>query len=113
MEKVSRRDFLKLGGAAAASLAFKSQSPLLGDYEDASLARVCIDSVSVHSRPDDTSRIVSQWYRDDLVNIYEEVDSGTPGYNPIWYRVWGGYMHRAHLQKVKNIRNKPLTSLPR
>jgi hypothetical protein len=112
MEKASRRDFLKLGGAAAASLAFKSQSPLLGDYEDASLARVCIDSVSVHSRPDDTSRIVSQWYRDDLVNIYEEVDSGTPGYNPIWYRVWGGYMHRAHLQKVKNIRNKPLTSLP-
>ena len=112
MNHISRRDFLKLGGLATTSLAFGQYVPQIGDYEDGSLARVCIDSVSVHSRPDDTSRIVSQWYRDDLVNIYEEVDSGTPGYNPIWYRVWGGYMHRAHLQKVKFTYQKPLTSLP-
>jgi hypothetical protein len=112
MDRFSRRDFLKLGGFALSSLALNQFSPHLDDYDDGSLARVCIDSVSVHSRPDDTSRIVSQWYRDDLVNIYEEVDSGTPGYNPIWYRVWGGYMHRAHLQKVKFISNNPLTSLP-
>lgn len=112
MERLSRRDFLKLGGLALGSLAFNRNSPQIGDYEDASLARVCINSVSVHSRPDDTSRIVAQWYRDDLVNIYEEIDSGTPGYNPIWYRVWGGYMHRAHLQKVKFAYQKPLTSLP-
>jgi len=112
MERFSRRDFLKLGGLALSSLALSRYSPRPGDYETGSLARVCIDSVSVHSRPNDTSRIVSQWYRDDLVNIYEEVDSGTPGYNPIWYRVWGGYMHRAHLQKVKFAHNKPLTSLP-
>jgi hypothetical protein len=112
MERLSRRDFLKLSGLALGSLAFNPNSPQIGDYDDASLARVCINSVSVHSRPDDTSRIVAQWYRDDLVNIYEEIDSGTPGYNPIWYRVWGGYMHRAHLQKVKFSYQKPLTSLP-
>jgi len=112
MKRVSRREFLKLSGLALCALAFDRYSPRAGDYEDVSLARVCINSVSVHSRPDDTSRIVSQWYRDDLVNIYEEVDSGTPGYNPIWYRVWDGYMHRAHLQKVKFTSQKPLTSLP-
>lgn len=112
MNRISRRDFLKLGGLAMGSLAFNRFSPHLEEYEDASLARVCIDSVSVHVLPDDTSRIVSQWYRDDLVNVYEEVDSGTPGYNPIWYRVWGGYIHRAHLQKVKFHYQKPLTSLP-
>jgi hypothetical protein len=67
--------------------------------------------VSVYSRPTDTSRIVSQWFRDELVNVYEEIDSGTPGYNPIWYRVWGGYMHRAHVQKVKFQRNKPLSMI--
>jgi hypothetical protein len=37
--------------------------------------------------------------------VYEEVNSGTPGYNPIWYRVWGGYVHRARTQKVQNILN--------
>jgi hypothetical protein len=112
MKRVSRRDFLKISGLALGALAFDRHAPHFGDYEDANLARVCINSVSVHSRPDDTSRIVAQWFRDDLVNIYEEVNSGTPGYNPIWYRVWGGYMHRAHLQKVKFSYQKPLTSLP-
>jgi lipoprotein-anchoring transpeptidase ErfK/SrfK len=113
MDRISRRDFFKLSGLALGSLAFNRLSPRMSDYEDGSLARVCIDSVSVYSRPDDTSRIVSQWYRDDIVHVYEEVNSGTPGYNPIWYRVWGGFMHRAHLQKVKFTYNKALISLPK
>jgi hypothetical protein len=46
------------------------------------------------------------------VNIYEEVDAGTPAYNPVWYRVWGGYIHRARLQKAKIIFNQPLTAIP-
>jgi len=46
------------------------------------------------------------------VNIYEEVNGGAPVYNPIWYRVWGGYIHRGRLQKVKVLFNEPLTSIP-
>ena len=46
-------------------------------------------------------------YGNELVNIYETISAQTPSYNPIWYRVWGGYMHRAHMQKVKIIYNKP------
>ncbi len=69
-------------------------------------------SVSVYSNPNDQSRIVGQWFRDELVNIYEIVNSDTPIYNPVWYRVWGGYMHRARLQRVKTLFNKPLTSIP-
>jgi hypothetical protein len=52
------------------------------------------------------------WYRDDLVHVYEEVVAKEPVYNPVWYRVWGGYMHRSRLQRVKNIPNIPLTSIP-
>jgi hypothetical protein len=108
MSRISRRDFLKLSTLALGGLAFSQFKPRLGDFEDTSLVRVATDSVSVYSQPNDTSLIVSQWLRDELVHTYEEVNSGTPGYNPIWYRVWGGYMHRAHLQKVKYSYNKPL-----
>ncbi len=69
-------------------------------------------SVSVYREPNDKSAIVAQLFRDELANIYEEVEAAEPTYNPIWYRVWGGYVHRARLQKVKLLYNKPLTIIP-
>ncbi|HKI54816.1 MAG TPA: L,D-transpeptidase [Anaerolineales bacterium] len=111
MKNLSRRDILKLGGLTLGSLAF---TPSLTDdlgFDDSNLVRVATTSVSVHSQPNDESRIVSTWYRDELVHVYGEVTADTPTYNPIWYRVWGGYMHRAHLQKVKILYNNILPSL--
>ncbi len=64
------------------------------------------------AKPTDTSSIVTTWPRDSLIHVYETVNSGTPGYNPIWYRVFGGYMHRARLQQVRIHYNVPLSSLP-
>ena len=100
MTRLSRRDFLKLGGLSLGSLAFTTSLRDSLGFDDNNLVRVATDSVSVHSQPNDESRIVATWYRDDLVNIYGEVTADTPTYNPVWYRVWGGYMHRARLQKV-------------
>src|SRR5574338_48532 len=111
MAYLSRRDFLKLGTSAMAGLALYPFVPSLGAFDDSSQVRVAAKSVSVHSGPSDQNRIVAQWFRDDLVNIYEEVDAGSPAYNPIWYRVWGGYMHRGRLQKVKTLFNEPLTAI--
>lgn len=111
MTKISRRDFLKLGGLSLGSLAF---TPALRDalgFDDGNFVRVTTNSVSVHSQPNDESRIVSTWYRDELVHIYGEVVSDSPSYNPVWYRVWGGYMHRARLQKVKMLFNPTLPAL--
>jgi hypothetical protein len=112
MKTISRRDFLKLGGLALASLAFTSFVPEFTEFEDMDLVRVAKDPVSVYKEPTDTSQIVRTWVRDDLIHVYETVNSGTPGYNPIWYRVFGGYMHRARLQKVRIHYNVPLTSIP-
>jgi hypothetical protein len=112
MKSISRRDFLKLGGLALVGLSFNSFPPESIEYEDIELVRVAHDSVSVYKEPNDKSQIVRTWLRDDLVHVYETINSGTPGYNPIWYRVFGGYMHRARLQKVRFHNNRPLTSIP-
>lgn len=108
MSEITRRDFLKLSTLALSGLAFSRVDTSLGGFDDTDLVRVATNSVSVYNQPNDTSSIVTQWLRDELVNVYEEVNSGTPGYNPVWYRVWGGYMHRAHLQKVRFSYNKPM-----
>jgi hypothetical protein len=110
MPKISRRDFLHLSTSALAGVAFSPFAPL-ASFDDAQQVRVATKSVSVYSKPNDQSMIVGQKFRDELVNVYKEVDAGIPTYNPIWYRVWGGYMHRAYLQKVKTLFNEPLTAL--
>jgi len=114
MNNLSRRDFLKLGGLALGTLAFSPLTSLPSSFGDGSLVRVATDSVSVYQEPSDQSVIRGTWYRNELVHVYEEVKglNGEPKTNPIWYRVWGGYMHRARLQKVKIIYNKPLASIP-
>ena len=114
---MTRREFLKFSGlisaGAIASLAFR---PFFGpeqEQKSASLVRVAIPSVSIYKMPDDKSQILYQRYRDEILNIYEEVESQYgPGYNPIWYRVWGGYVHSGYLQKVNIRYNSVLDKIP-
>lgn len=109
--KFSRRDFLKVSGLALGGLAFSPYLPPTSEFEDGNLVRVASTQLSVHSKPNDESSIVGQVYRDEILHIYEEINSGTPGYNPIWYRVWGGYVHRARLPKVQMRYNAPIKSI--
>lgn len=111
MTSISRRDFLKLSVLAFGSMAFSSGKGDFGLFDDRMLVRVATDAISVHSQPNDQSRIVGQWYRDDLLTVYEEVIAKTPAYNPVWYRIWGGFVHRARLQRVQTIYNPTKTNL--
>ena len=112
MKQISRRNFLKIGGLALASLAFTSFLPEFGEFEDIDLVRVAKDPVSVYKEPSDKSKIVQTWMRDNLVHVYDTVQVDTPGSTPLWYRVFGGYMNAARLQKVRIHYNAPLSSLP-
>lgn len=111
MTSLSRRDFLKLGGLSLGSLAFSPSLKPHFDFDDSDLVRVATKSVSIYSRPSDKSSIVSTWYRDELLRVYEEVVADEPVLNPVWYRVWGGYVHRSHLQRVKVLYNQTLPAL--
>jgi len=111
MPNLTRRDFLKLGGWSLGSLAFSPSLQALSGFDDANLVRVATESVSAYSKPSDKSSIVSTWYRDELIHVYGEVVAEEPAHNPVWYRVWGGYIHRSHLQRVKTLFNKTLPSL--
>ena len=111
MTTISRREFLKLGSLGLGSMAFTPTITNTFGFDDSTLVRVATDSVSVFKEPRDDSPIVATWYRDELVRVYGEVIASELKYNPVWYRVWGGYMHRARLQKVKFIYNPLLSSL--
>ncbi len=107
----SRRDFLKIGALGLTSLAFRSAYDFSELEDSDALARVATTSVSVYSQPDEHSTIKFQRFRDEIVNIYYEVTSDKdPKYNPLWYRVWGGFIHCAHMQRVHvKLNNHPST----
>jgi hypothetical protein len=117
--QITRRDFMKLSGGTLGSLALAPLLPPLDQFSDGTLIRVGSNGqenkgIPVYTRPTDDpaiSRIVKMVTLDNLLNVYEEVNSGTPDWNPIWYRIWGGYVHRAHMQKVQVIFNNPVESI--
>ncbi len=112
--KLSRRDFLKLSGLTLGGLAFTPFLPGLtdlGNFNDSFVLRIATVEMPVRSKPTDDSRIYQTWRRDDLVHVYEEVVAAEPKHNPVWYRVWGGYMHRGRLQRVKTI-YQPQVEIP-
>src|SRR4030043_1796446 len=100
--KFSRRDFLKLSALAFGGLATGPIFPRPPEQDQGEIVRITIYEVDLHSQPRDDSTIIGKRYRDQIVHIYEEViaENG-PAYNPLWYRVWGGYIHSAYTQKVK------------
>ena len=110
--KLSRRDFLKLSSLTLGGLTFSPFQPDTINFDDSTVVRVATDSVSVYSGPSDENRITGTWFRDELVHVYDEIVADEPEYNPVWYRLWGGYMHRSRLQRVKFLYNQPLEYIP-
>ena len=114
-QTLSRRKFLKLAALSLGTLAFKPMAKYSHHSYQHRLMRVGKlsksgekTSVSIYRIPSDENPadILYQRYKDELINVYYEVESDTgPKYNPIWYRVWRGYIHRGYLQEVQNILN--------
>ena len=113
---ISRRDFLKLGALALGGLAFNPfpQSPGDEQYPSGLIGRVARDSISIFREPAwPDGETVGYLFRDNLVNLYYELTPiAGPPYNPRWYRIWNGYIHSGHIQRVKFRFNTPVEELP-
>ncbi len=111
---INRREFIKLGLVASAGILAKGKPRLNSPGVATGLVRVGSHEVSVYSMPSDESTILYQHYRDDVIHTYYPVTSEyPPDFNRRWYRVWGGYIHSAHLQPVRYRSNPLVTTFPK
>jgi hypothetical protein len=108
-EKImKRRDFLKFGILSLGGLATSAFNPFplpddQYDYPASSIGRVTVSNkITIYELPNWDSKIVGYLnVKDELLPIYYEVTPPSgPAYNPLWYRIWGGYIHSAYIQKV-------------
>lgn len=114
---ISRRDFLKLSALSLTSLAFRwsrSVLPPEDQTQPVGIGRVTSSVIHVYSEPSFRSQRSDRRHRDQLIIILEEIVSPQgPQYNPLWYRIVGGFVHSGYLQRVENAHlNPPLSNLP-
>lgn len=117
--ETNRRDFLRLCLLALGGLwssAFNPFPPPQNEleYPEGDLGRVTVSNkVTIYEKPDWNSKVVGYLNtKDKLLPIYYEVTPDTgPAYNPVWYRIWGGYIHSAYIQKVRFRFNRVLPGI--
>ncbi len=105
MSALARRDVLRLLFAGVVSLAWDwfpwpdKAPPQKG--QAIGLGRVTTRWISVRAEPSFRSPRVGRLFRDMVVRLLEEVESPAgPHHNPRWYRIVGGYIHSAYVQRV-------------
>ena len=106
---ISRREFLKFSLLSLGSLGGLAFNPFPVSNEDeeypsGEVGRITVSNkVTVYNKPNWDSAVVGYLNRkDQLIQIYSDITPPEgPAYNPLWYRVWGGYIHSAYVQRVK------------
>ena len=111
----SRRDFIKFGLLAAGGALISADFPPEQEvgFDSILKGRIANRQISVHSLPRDDARILRQIYRDEIIHIYAAFTPPTgPAWNPLWYRIWGGYVHSANIQIVSIDQNRVPSEIP-
>ena len=111
---MNRRNFLKTLSLGLTAVSFPfSRKTTSRTVNFINIGRVTSKSLSVYKEPSENSQILFQRFFNDILNIYGEIISEDgPGYNPVWYRVWGGYIHSAFIQPVRYQLNPITRSIP-
>jgi hypothetical protein len=82
-KKIDRREFLKASGFGLAALAMPRQFNPSPAAPISKLGRVTSESLSVYQDASDKSKILFQHFRDDILNIYQDVISEDGRLNPL------------------------------
>ena len=120
INKISRRDFLKLTGIGLGALAFNpfkpERSPLpLPQFPAAERLGRIFSKVDIRSEPHFSAPSVGTLYDDEIVVWEQEVVTrGTLDPNIInqrWVKTPAGYIYAPSMQPVRNLPNTPLTAI--
>jgi len=113
---LSRREFLKVCGAALAGYGYQSFAGVIPDADErkAGIGRVTAELIYVYDRPSFEGQRVWHYHRDKLIDVIEQCTSPHgPLYNPIWYRNDKGYIHSGYTQRIDGWHfNQPLSEIP-
>jgi hypothetical protein len=116
---LSRRSFIKTAAFSAAILAAKTShyTPVfarqttantlatrLMDAAPASLGRVTVSSLPIHTAPDSASASSQNFLRDEVFSILRQITNNKTG----WYLTERGYVNAAYAQPVENQPNQTL-----
>jgi lipoprotein-anchoring transpeptidase ErfK/SrfK len=114
-DRVSRREFLRLGGMGllglAAPVRWLRPRP---QTAAAQLGRVLESAIDIFRSPSFSAARIGALRRDDLITISGAiVGDQFPAHNRVWYDMNGrGYVHSSVVQPVQAAPNRPLRRLP-
>ena len=78
------------------------------------IGRIATTTINVYAQPSYSSPRIGKRHRDQLITIIQEVISNTgPTHNPLWYKIYNGYVHSGYVQRIKsNPLNKLIETIP-
>jgi hypothetical protein len=120
---INRRTFLKASVAVAGAVPLLAKNKPLGNIlpqaeawpNSTFLGRNCTGGmINLRAEPSADSEQVNSLYEDAVVTWEKEVVGEVPAglVSARWVKTEGGYVYAAGLQKVQNLPNVPVTSIP-
>ncbi|OGO21181.1 MAG: hypothetical protein A2Z14_12270 [Chloroflexi bacterium RBG_16_48_8] len=114
--RITRRDFLNLGGFVLGGYLSHQLLPKVGSFEFPEaerLGRVAVGMIERKVRPDIDSQTTDILYQDAVVPWLREVVGRNPNrITQRWVETPDGYIWSPYLQPVRNQPNSPVLSLP-
>ncbi len=114
MRTLTRRGFLKLGGAATFGLAFRlpPEEDKLPSQAPKGLGRVT-RALQAYDQPSFSGKKIRVYGVDSALNIYEEKTGDMEtSHNAVWFRIDDGWVHSSFVQPVRNDLNAPILDIP-
>lgn len=116
MQKLTRRDFLKLGGAGLGAMLTPGLSPLRGvePFPSDLRGRVTSKTLWAYDKPSSTGKRLKMYWRDLILPITDvAIDEEDPeAYNRVWYRIGTeGFVYSGFVQPVRTLLNRPAADI--
>jgi hypothetical protein len=114
MNRLLRRDFIRLGGMGLAALGLSPRARGAGaeGFPDAELLCRVFARADLYSRPTADSTFMGSAYDDAVLEVYREVVGRGSYYNHCWYETPYGFIWAPEAQLVRNRPNQIMESVP-